>query len=319
MSKTTVSLASLGLLGGLAAAVLAQTSAAPQPVATGSSFEKVVKVVDGVWFAKHNHVPTYGSNVAWIEFADFVVVSDTAFPRGAERALASIKETTRGKPIRYAVVTHFHGDHSHGGGVFAREGAIIVGHENARRDYVAKTLPGFLKKVASDKAYAGLPAAAPQITFTDKLIIDDGRGRRAELHHFGTAHTTGDVFTWLPAEKVLFTGDACVNSNNNYLGDGDTASWIEALTRAQALGPAFVVPGHGKLGKGDVLVSQKHYFVELRAQVKALVAKGKTVEEAKALVDIPGWKQWTGEAKMRPEHIAHVYGELTRGSAKGAP
>lgn len=308
------------VLGIAAAGVLTAQTAAPPPAtsaapaaAAGSPYERVVKVVDGVWFAKHNHVPSYGSNVAWVEFSDFVVVIDTAFPMGAERARAAIKETTGGKPIRYAILTHHHGDHAFGGGVFAREGTIIVAHENARRDFLAKNLTSYAKKVAAGGAFAGVPVAPPTLTFADRLLIEDGKSqRRLEVLHFGTAHTPGDVFTWLPGEKVVFTGDACVNSNNNYLGDGDTASWIEVLGKVQALRPSFVVPGHGKLGKGDVLDEQRRYFVELRRQVGALVTQGKSLDEARALVDIPSWKKWVGESKMRPEHIAHVYGELTR-------
>src|SRR5687767_10401889 len=110
MAKSTWRIAWMTLVGSsaLAAMVAAQPTApssapASPPPPAGPPFDKVVKVVDGVWFAKHNHVPSYGSNVAWIAFADFVVVVDTAFPLGAERALRSIKETTGNKPIRYAI------------------------------------------------------------------------------------------------------------------------------------------------------------------------------------------------------------------------
>jgi glyoxylase-like metal-dependent hydrolase (beta-lactamase superfamily II) len=275
-------------------------------------YEDPVRVAEGVWFEQHHDVPTYGSNVAWIEFADFVAVVDTAFPLGAERALKSIKRTTKGKRIRYAIVTHYHDDHSFGGGVFAKEGAIIVAHENARRHFVERGVSKYAEKAAKDKAYARSPAATPQLTFKDQLILDDGKGRRAELFYFGNAHTTGDVFTFLPKEKIVFTGDACVNGDHNYLGDADTASWIEVLRKVQALSPEIVVPGHGPVGKPDVLENQKVYFVELRKQLAELIKQGKGVEEAKKLVDIPSWKHWTGKTEMKPAAITHVYQELTR-------
>ncbi len=140
------------------------------------------------------------------------------------------------------------------------EKAIIVAHENTRRSFVERNLTAYAEKAAKDRAYAGLPATAPQLTFQDRLILDDGNGRRAELYCFGNAHTTGDVFTYLPKQKIVFTGDACVNGDYNYLGDADTASWIEVLGKAQALGAEIVVPGHGAVGKPDVLASQKGYF-----------------------------------------------------------
>jgi cyclase len=296
------------------AVIAAAAAQAPTPEKK-RAYEDPVRVAEGVWFEQHHDVPTYGSNVAWIEFADFVAVVDTAFPRGAERALQNIKRTTRGKKIRYAIVTHYHDDHSFGSGAFAREGAIIVAHENARRDYVEKTAAGFAEKAAKDKSYARAPATPPQLTFQDKLILDDGKGRRAELYYFGAAHTKGDVFTFLPKEKIVFTGDACVNGDHNYLGDADTGSWIDVLAEVQKLAPDIVVPGHGAVGRFDMLESQKQYFVELRRQISALVKQGKGVEEAKTLVDIPTWKQWTGKTEMKPSAIAHVFGELSRPEA----
>ena len=187
-----------------------------------------------------------------------------------------------------------------------------MAHENARRDYVERTAKGFAEKAAKDRSYARAPATPPQLTFQDKLVLDDGKGRRAELYYFGAAHTTGDVFTFLPKEKIVFTGDACVNGDHNYLGDADTGSWIGVLDKVKALGPEIVVPGHGGLAKFDVLESQKQYFVELRRQLSALVKQGKGLERRKTLVDIPSWKQWTGKTEMKPAAIAHVFNEITR-------
>jgi len=100
----------LSLLSLLMAGVYALASAQEQKAPT----EKPVKIADGVWFEQHNDIGKFGSNVSWIEFSDFVVVIDTSFPLGAEEAIRNIKATTNNKPIRYAILTHYHGDHSLG-------------------------------------------------------------------------------------------------------------------------------------------------------------------------------------------------------------
>ena len=79
------------------------------------------------------------------------------------------------------------------------------------------------------------------------MIFDDGK-HRVELRYFGVGHTHGDGFAWLPKEKILFTGDACVNGPYNYMGDGDSGAWIETLAKAQTLGATVVAPGHGPAG-----------------------------------------------------------------------
>src|SRR5438105_3296486 len=108
------------LMAGVYALASSQAEKAP--------LEKPVRIADGVWFEQHNDIGKFGSNVSWIEFAEYVVVIDTAFPLGAEEAIRNIKATTNNKPIRYAIVTHYHGDHTLGSGVFAKEGTTIVAH-----------------------------------------------------------------------------------------------------------------------------------------------------------------------------------------------
>src|SRR5688572_1227482 len=195
-------IAALVFFGGVAALAAQQAGKPP--------LEKPVKLADGAWIRTSNDIGKYGCNVGWIEFKDWVVVIDTAFPLGAEEALGHIKASTNNKPIRYVVVTHYHADHSFGSGVFAKEGAIIVAHENARRDYLARNLPEYAARAKTDKVAARYAARAPDVSFTDRMVIDDGK-RRAELYYFGQAHTTGCIFTFLPREKIVFTGDAAVN------------------------------------------------------------------------------------------------------------
>src|SRR5262245_48459242 len=161
-------------MAGVYALAASQADKAPKPV----------KVADGVWFEQHGDIgkPTWlGSNVAWIEFSDYVAVIDTAFPLGAEEAIRNIKATTNNKPIRYAFLTHYHGDHAYGNGVFDKEGTTIVAHENARREYVARNVENYLKTAEKDPVYAKYKPVAPSLTFSDRLILDDGK-RRAEVY-----------------------------------------------------------------------------------------------------------------------------------------
>jgi glyoxylase-like metal-dependent hydrolase (beta-lactamase superfamily II) len=295
----------LGIRCGLAAALLGAVGWAAGIQDTGGA----VKVADGVWYRHHKDIGKFGSNVGWIEFKDHVVVIDAAFPLGAEEALKDIRATVPGKPVKTVVVTHYHADHSFGLGVFAKEGATIIAHANAHRQYLEKNVGPYQEKAQKDEVYGKYPATGMFLTFQDTLVLDDGT-RRAEIRWFGHAHTTGCIFTWLPKEKLVFTGDACVNGPFNYMGDSDSASWIGVLGKVKELGPATVVPGHGPSAKGDLIATQRRYFEELRVEVGKCVAAGKTLQETQASVDLPAWKAWTGESKMSASNIAHVYGEL---------
>jgi glyoxylase-like metal-dependent hydrolase (beta-lactamase superfamily II) len=151
----------------------------------------------------------------------------------------------------------------------------------------------------------------PSVYFSHKLIFDDGE-QRVELIFFGHAHTAGDAVAWLPKHKILFSGDACVNGAFNYTGDADTASWISVLTAMEDLGVTTICPGHGELGGPEVIAKQKRWFRELRSQVKAGIDRGDSLEKIKETIEIPFYKEWTGEeARSRTENIEHVFKELS--------
>jgi glyoxylase-like metal-dependent hydrolase (beta-lactamase superfamily II) len=113
---------------------------------------------------------------------------------------------------------------------------------------------------------------APTLLYRTEMIFDDGK-HRVELLHFGTAHTHGDGWAWLPNEKILFSGDACVNGAYNYTGDGNIGEWIKTLEAVKKLGAKVVCPGHGPMGGPELLEDQQAFFIALQDEVKKLADK----------------------------------------------
>jgi glyoxylase-like metal-dependent hydrolase (beta-lactamase superfamily II) len=184
-------------------------------------------------------------NNGWIVFADYVLVIDGNFPSGAKEIIPKIRAITD-KPIRFAFDTHHHGDHAYGNQVWVDQGATPVAHAGVIEEmkkyetgyYGDK--PGRWEDAAKGRAdVAASKLKPPSLLYRTEMIFDDGK-HRVELLYFGVAHTHGDGFAWLPKEKILFTGDACVNGPYNYTGDGDTAQWIKTLEAAKKLGATCV-------------------------------------------------------------------------------
>jgi glyoxylase-like metal-dependent hydrolase (beta-lactamase superfamily II) len=94
----------------------------------------------------------------------------------------------------------------------------------------------------------------------------------------------GDGWAWLPKEKILFSGDACVNGPYNFVGDGEIREWMGTLAKARKLDPKTVGPGHGPLADGSVLADQQAYFEELSRLVAAAKSQVKTATEMEVLV-----------------------------------
>jgi len=269
------------------AAALTLLSAAPAGAEVGVATE----IVPGVWFHEGDLGRRGHCNNGWIAVGDYLVVVDANFPSGAREVMPRIRSSTD-RPVRFTVDTHHHGDHAYGNQIWVEAGATIVAHEGAlaamQRTEAGQLTggpPGAWESLASQRDdMKATRLAPPTLVFPRQLVFAAG-SRRVELHHFGVAHTRGDTFVWLPEERVLFTGDACVNGPYNYMGDGDTGEWIRTLETARALGPRHVCPGHGLAGGPEVLDQQLEFLRSLRESVGQLMRAGKSPAEVKASVE----------------------------------
>jgi cyclase len=280
-------------------------------------FNDVKELAPGVFFryssisATEKNVVFGGSNHLWVVFEDYVVVVDANFPQGAGEVVEAIKKTTD-KPIRYVLDTHHHGDHSYGNAVFSKAGASIVAQANCAR-LLRVGGPEEFKKAGEGptgrKDVANSTLKVPTVVFDDKLVLDDGK-QRVEFLFFGHAHTAGDAVAWLPKQKILCTGDACVNGAFNFMGHSDSASWIRVLERLQQFDVKIVAPGHGPLAGKELLDTQKRYFVELRQHVQRGLDAGQELEAIIKNVNMPWYKEWTGVTPAG-DNVKHVYAELT--------
>jgi cyclase len=266
-------------------------------------------------------------NNGWILFEDYVLVIDANFPAGARLIIGKIRSLTD-KPIRFAFDTHHHGDHAYGNQVFVENGGVPVAHtgviEEMKRYETGyyDDKPGAWETAAKGRADVRTSKLKPpSVLFSNDLIFDDGK-HRVELMHLGVAHTHGDAVAWLPKEKILFTGDVCVNGPYNYVGDGDVGKWVVTLDAVRKLGANIVCTGHGPRSVATVLDDQQAFFKALREQVGALMSE-KTPEEAKAQIEsiratLKGDAQiarFVGErgagGDSFPPQVAKVYEELT--------
>jgi cyclase len=285
-------------------------------LATGYAQTNTVQnIAPDVYF--HEGDQTLGHcNNGWIVFDDYVVVIDANYPSGAKVIIPKIHALTA-KPVRFVIDTHFHPDHTFGNQLWADEGAIPVAQTGAFDELQKSGATAWASSAKTRPDVAASRLRLPGLVYTDSLVFDDGR-HRVELHWLGVAHTPGDTLVWLPHEKILFTGDLCVNGSYNYVHDSDIAGWIRVLEKAKSLGAEKVCPGHGPMGGPEVIADQQGYFIELQRGVQALVKAKKTPEEVKAAVPelAAGLKKIGHIARYVPSdfwftaHVEKIYQEL---------
>jgi glyoxylase-like metal-dependent hydrolase (beta-lactamase superfamily II) len=234
------------LITGLITGVLYRRDASTQ-------VNTVKELAPGVYFHEGDLRGKGHCNNGWVVFEDYVLVLDANFPSGAQEIIPKIKAQTN-KPIRFAFDTHHHGDHAYGNQVWVDNGAVPVAHENVLSEMRKHETglfggkPGRWEDTAKQRDdVKNTRLKPPSLLYRDQMIFDDGK-HRVELRYFGVAHTHGDGFAWLPKERILFTGDAAVSGPYNYMGDGDSAAWVETLA--------------------GVIDAQRQFFIDLRSEVE---------------------------------------------------
>ena len=285
---------------------------------SGDARFEIQKVADGVHVAVAAPAYKVNSNTAIIESDDGVVIVDTHSKPSAARVIVERLRDITTKPVRYVVNTHFHWDHWHGNEVYpaAYPHAEIVTNQLTREAMVTKGLkrvqdhvrqvPREIAQLKADLAAAGAPAerakletsvrlaesylaevkalkpALPTIAFEQTMKLYR-RDREIHLLHLGRAHTEGDVFVYLPREKVVITGDAVIGWTP-FMGDGYPEDWTATLDRLAQLDFATMIMGHGDVAGRNWLSTFRGYIHDMVGAVRDEAAAGATLEEVQQRV-----------------------------------
>jgi glyoxylase-like metal-dependent hydrolase (beta-lactamase superfamily II) len=245
---------------------------------------KTVKVTDRVYALVgelgQRSPSNLGNNMTagFIIGDDGVVVIDTSGSRaGAEVMVKAIRAVTD-KPIRWAVNTGGQ-DHRWLGNDYFRfvQGAKIVAAEEGLQDQQARSFQqmDMARRNIGEAGFAGTKEAYADTTFKGRQRLDV-QGVQVELFYTGGAHTRGDLWVWLPQERIVFAGDSVFAERLLGIQPGLGFKWIAALERLRdELKPVTVIPGHGNVTTLDkALKDSLGYLLMLRDGSRQLIADG---------------------------------------------
>jgi cyclase len=225
-----------------------------------------------------------GNSTIIIGKTSVIVVDAKQTEAGAKSLLAEIAKITP-KPVTTAIITHSDGDHLNGLVAFPA-GIKIIAHENNKKEQQTALSAGGRGAPPADR----LPN---QVTTKTKEVLTVD-GVKLELYHFAPAHTSGDLVVYLPAEKIVSTGDLVVtnraddNPNIHYEKNGSTEGWLKSVKAMIGLNAETYITGHGDLVTKADLQRKLNVTTERRNKIAAMIKQGKTLDEIKAaLPDAP--------------------------------
>ena len=334
----TLTILGLALAGVAAFARPAKTENSPK---AEDDFQ-LVKVADGVYACVAKSGGLASGNAGFVVGDGGVLIVDTFFtPAAIEELIAEIKKQTQ-QPIKFAVNTHYHLDHTGGNQVLAARGVPIIAHDNVRQWQTTKNrrflpAPDELQKRKAD--------AAKQLSETP----EDQKDKRAQIERqlrrldamqtikltnptvtFGSStlhlylgnrevvlftlpgHTGGDVLAYIPDANVLFTGDMGWSKTLPNLVDATVNDWIPSLDKILSQYPtAKFIPGHGEVATAAEMRDFRDYLDDLRTRVKQAITSGLTLDQAKQQLKLPEKYKGFAFQNFATPNVEDMYKELT--------
>ena len=254
---------------------------------------------------------------------DAVMVIDTqATPVMAQDVIRHIRSITD-KPIKYVALSHYHAVRVLGASGYEPE------HIIASRDTYDLIVERGEQDKASEigrfprlfQAVESVPDGMtwPTITFEGRMTLWLGK-LEVQLIQLGRGHTKGDTVVWLPAQRILFSGDLVEFDATPYAGDAYFKDWPTTLDNIAALKPSALVPGRGAAlttpeAVAEGLAGTRAFVSDVLESVQAGVREGKdlnAVYKATCAALRPKYGHWVIFDHCMPFDVTRCFDEATQ-------
>ena len=204
------------------------------------------------------------NNVGFIIADKGVILIDSGASPSAAQFIEQKIKTVTNKPVKWVVNTGSQDHRWLGNSYFVEKGAKVIALRSTvdeQMKHVDDQLDR-LKTTLKENFNAIKPVQASRVLQTEnnKLVLG---GKQLELKFLGDSHFPGDGVVWLPAEKIIFTGDLVyvdrVLGIHSYT---PVVSWLQAFKKMLQLKPQIIVPGHGAVSDVAKAQSQTGDYLE---------------------------------------------------------
>lgn len=214
-----------------------------------------------------------------------VIVDAKTTPAAATQLIAEVAKLTP-KPITHVIITHSDGDHVNGLAAFPPDIKIIAHANNKREQQMT-----FVTAAVEVDGGRCLPPAdrLPNQLVMRERVVATLSGVNVVLHHFGPAHTSGDLVVYLPDDRVAFTGDlltstVLIHPEKNGSFDG----WFTTARGLLALDTDTYVGGHApKPDTKTTLQGRIDGYQATKDKINGLIKEGRSLAEIKKAMGDP--------------------------------
>ncbi len=226
-----------------------------------------------------------------------VVLVDTGNSQPDTRDIGEKIKSVTDKPVRWVVITQYHGDHF-GGSPYFMPATVIV-HDKVAKEIAAMKpyqIKSWRKRFPErTAALEGLSPIDMVVSFPDHMTLNLG-GKRIELIYVPDEYNSGDVAVWLPQSGVLHGSFAAYKDRHPDIrpdySHGTTITMLKQLEALLALKPRVVVPSHGPLSTVSDLQVMVDYVLLARQKVRLMMATGMALPDIIRNFHMNEFKDW---------------------------
>ena len=251
------------------------------------------------------------SNAGVVVTDSGIVVFDAlGTPSLGKRLLEEIRKISD-QPVVRVITSHYHADHIYGLQVFEEEGAEIWAPAGAEK---------YLRSAnAGERLEERRFSLDPWVNETTRLVEPDRYIAARETFQLGdvsftvspvgAAHSDADLTLYVEPDRVLFSGDILFEGRVPFLGDANSANWLEVLERIETQQLVALVPGHGALAKdpNQAISTMRRYLSYLRETMGAAVQDFVPFDEAYAAADWSEFEHLPAFAEANRRNAYQVY------------
>jgi glyoxylase-like metal-dependent hydrolase (beta-lactamase superfamily II) len=248
-----------------------------------------------------------------------LLIEGFASPAGAAFQTDALRMVSQA-PVRAALDTHYHFDHSFGNAHYGASGFPLWAHAKvsplmAERyaklqgrdkgpllDPLKKKVEQASDEVEKKRAQGNLQAATTLYNAVDHTVLTlpnrplepaemplkvDLGGIEAVIETY-PGHTPGDIIVRVPAQNIVFTGDLLFNGSYPVTFDADMLGYRATAAKFAAFDKdTLFVPGHGQICGQEGIALERAVFDDLAEHAQKMAKAGVSVEEAQKRYTVP--------------------------------
>jgi glyoxylase-like metal-dependent hydrolase (beta-lactamase superfamily II) len=246
-----------------------------------------------------------GGNITVLDGPDGKPMVDAGISGSHPQILAAL-EGISANPLKEAIGTHWHFDHTGGNPWLHEAGARITAYKNTRKHMaVAKTVSPW------NYTFPPVPALGLPTRLLDADTTLSMNGTQIDLVHATHAHTDGDLVIAFKEGNVIAAADTFWNCYYPFIDceAGGTIDGMISATRTNLLladDGTIIVPGHGPVATKRDLQEYCDMLVRIHTAVMSLKRHSMTIEEVVAAKPTARFDARWGQYAVAPDDFVRL-------------